>query len=75
MADEKNLEPVADWKIAELIRRQKEFEKNPSSGMTWEQVKAAAEATHHLLSIPGMRESIRDGMAESRDEASPDPGW
>lgn len=35
----------------------------------------AIQETLHLLSIPGMRESIRDGMAEPVDECSEDPGW
>ncbi len=35
----------------------------------------AIQETLHLLSIPGMRESIREGMAESTDECSEEPGW
>ena len=35
----------------------------------------AIQETLHLLSIPGMRESIRYGMAESINECSEDPGW
>jgi prevent-host-death family protein len=35
----------------------------------------AIQETLHLLSIPGIRESIRDGMAEPIDECSEDPGW
>ena len=33
------------------------------------------QETLHLLSIPGMRESIRKGMAEPLDKASTKPGW
>ena len=33
------------------------------------------QETLHLLSIPGMRESIRDGMVEPIDECSEEPGW
>jgi len=29
----------------------------------------------HLVSIPGMRESILEGMATDVSELSPDPGW
>ena len=29
----------------------------------------------HLLSSPGMRESIREGLATPLDECSEDPGW
>jgi prevent-host-death family protein len=35
----------------------------------------AIQETLHLLSIPGMRESIREGMAEPTDECSEEPGW
>jgi len=35
----------------------------------------AIQETLHLLSIPGMRESIREGMAEPVDEGSEEPGW
>lgn len=28
-----------------------------------------------LVSIPGMRESIREGMATDLDECDKDPGW
>ncbi len=33
------------------------------------------QETLHLLSIPGMRESIREGMNEPIDECSEEPGW
>jgi prevent-host-death family protein len=35
----------------------------------------AVQETLHLLSIPGMRESIREGMATPVDEGSGEPGW
>ena len=35
----------------------------------------AIEETLFLLSIPGMRESIREGMAEDLDQCDEDPGW
>ena len=34
------LQPLAQWKIDELIRRKEAFEKDPSKARTWEQVKA-----------------------------------
>jgi len=34
------LQPLAQWKIEELIRRKEAFEKDPSKARTWEQVKA-----------------------------------
>lgn len=33
------------------------------------------QETLYLVSIPGMRESIRKGMAESLDKAASNPGW
>ncbi len=33
------------------------------------------QETLHLLSIPGMRDSIRKGMAESLSQAAANPGW
>jgi antitoxin YefM len=35
----------------------------------------AVQETLHLLSIPGMRESIREGMATPADELADEPGW
>ena len=35
----------------------------------------AIQETLYLVSIPGMRESIRDGMAEPVDGLSEEPGW
>ena len=35
----------------------------------------AINETMYLLSIPGMRESIREGMQTSVDECSPEAGW
>ena len=36
---------------------------------------AAIQETLFLLSVPGMRESIKEGMAEPVDACSEDPGW
>ncbi len=33
------------------------------------------QETLYLLSIPGMRESIRDGLETSVGECSEEPGW
>ena len=33
------------------------------------------QETIHLLSIPGMRDSIRKGMAEPLNKSSKNPGW
>lgn len=35
----------------------------------------AVQETLHLLSVPGMRESIQEGMAAPVDECSEEPGW
>lgn len=35
----------------------------------------AVQETLHLLSIPGMRESILEGMAEPLDECSSELNW
>jgi len=35
----------------------------------------AIEETLYLLSIPGMRDSIRAGMAEPLSKSAPEPGW
>jgi len=35
----------------------------------------AVQETLHLLSIPGMRDSIREGMNTPIEETSEDPGW
>lgn len=35
----------------------------------------AIQETLYLLSMPGMAESIREGMAEPTDACSAEPGW
>jgi antitoxin YefM len=35
----------------------------------------AIQETLHLLSVPGMRESIVDGLAAPLEECEKDPGW
>lgn len=41
------------------------------SGEDWQ----AIQETMHLLSIPGMRESIREGMAEPLSKSAKDLKW
>ncbi len=36
---------------------------------------SAIQETLYLLSVPGMRESIKAGMAAPIDECSEEPGW
>lgn len=35
----------------------------------------AIQETLHLLSVPNMRESIREGMATPLDQCETEPGW
>ena len=35
----------------------------------------AIQETLHLLAVPGMRESIREGLATPVDDCSQEPGW
>ncbi len=35
----------------------------------------AVQETLYLLSVPGMRESIREGMATIVDDLEDEPGW
>jgi antitoxin YefM len=35
----------------------------------------ALQETVYLLSVPGMRESIREGLATPIEDCSEDPGW
>jgi len=35
----------------------------------------AIQETLHLLSIPGIRESIREGLATPLEECEKEPGW
>lgn len=35
----------------------------------------AVQETLYLLSVPGMRESIREGMETALEETSDEPGW
>lgn len=36
---------------------------------------SAIQETLYLLSVPGMRESIREGMAIAVEECAEEPGW
>jgi prevent-host-death family protein len=35
----------------------------------------AIQETLHLLSVPGMRESIREGLETPIDDCAKEPGW
>jgi prevent-host-death family protein len=49
--------------------------KRGSAVLLSEQDWRAIQETLYLTSIPGMRESIREGMAAPIDELSEDAGW
>lgn len=36
---------------------------------------SAIQETIHLLSVPGMRKTIRDGLASDISDCSEEPGW
>jgi prevent-host-death family protein len=36
---------------------------------------SSIQETLYLLSIPNMRESIREGLSESLEQCSEEPGW
>lgn len=38
--------PLTDWQKEELDRRKAEFEANPASGMTWDEVKQKIKSRH-----------------------------
>ncbi|MEO6398489.1 MAG: type II toxin-antitoxin system Phd/YefM family antitoxin [Tepidiformaceae bacterium] len=43
----------------------------PVSADDWRTI----QETLHLLSVPGMRESILEGMSTAVDDCDDDPGW
>jgi len=46
MAQEESQQPLAQWKIDELNRRKGAFQKDPSTALSWEQVKASILRGH-----------------------------
>jgi putative addiction module component (TIGR02574 family) len=38
--------PVHDWQIAELARRKANLQKNPATGLSWEEVKRRVRSRH-----------------------------
>ena len=49
--------------------------KRSSAVLVSEEDWRAMQETVHLLSIPGMRQSIRKGIATPAGKCSKDPGW
>jgi len=49
--------------------------KNGNAVLVSEEDWNAVQETLYLLSVPGMRQSIRDGMDTPVEACSEDPGW
>jgi len=49
--------------------------KRASAVLLSEQDWRSIQETLHLLSVPGMRESVREGLNTPLDECSTEPGW
>ena len=49
--------------------------KNGNAVLVGEDDWRSIQETLHLLSIPGMRESIREGLAEEIEHCVEEPGW
>jgi prevent-host-death family protein len=49
--------------------------KKASAVLVSEQDWESIQETLYLLSVPGMRESIREGLATPPDECATEPGW
>jgi len=49
--------------------------KNGNAVLVGEDDWHSIQETLHLLSIPGMRESIRDGLSEEIKDCCEEPGW
>ncbi len=49
--------------------------KRNSAGLVSEEDWKAIEETLYLVSIPGMRESIKKGLKTPLDKCSEEPGW
>jgi putative addiction module component (TIGR02574 family) len=46
IAKEESQQPLAQWKTDELNRREEAFRKDPSTALSWEQVKASILRRH-----------------------------
>jgi PHD/YefM family antitoxin component YafN of YafNO toxin-antitoxin module len=49
--------------------------KNASAVLVSEQDWESIQETLYLLSVPGMRESVREGLQTPKAECSEEPGW
>ena len=46
IAQEESQQPLAQWKIDELNRRDEAYQKDPSTAISWEEVKASILRRH-----------------------------
>lgn len=46
IAQEESQQPLAQWKIDELNRREEAYQKDPSTALSWEEVKASILRPH-----------------------------
>ena len=46
IAQEESQQPLAQWKIDELNRRDEAYQKDPSTALSWEEVKASILRRH-----------------------------
>ena len=46
ITQEESLQPLAQWKIDELNRRGEAYQKDPSTALSWEDVKASILGRH-----------------------------
>ena len=46
IVQEESQQPLAQWKIDELIRREEAYKKDPSTALSWEEVKASILRRH-----------------------------
>ena len=51
------------------------LDRNASGVLVAEEDRRAIQETLYLLSVPGKREAIREGMTTPPEECSPEPGW
>ena len=46
IAQEESEQPLAQWKVDELIRREEAYKKDPSTALSWEEVRASIQRRH-----------------------------
>jgi putative addiction module component (TIGR02574 family) len=46
IAQEESQQPLAQWKVDELIRREEAYKKDPSTALSWEEVRASIQRRH-----------------------------